>query len=77
MALVTSPGAVDRPQRKHSEMSMAELFHFINGKRVAGRSGRFGDGPDSIGLCTCTKTITERWPSGAPAGAEFAIPAMS
>jgi len=52
-------------------------YHTFGGWR---RSG-FGDlnqhGPDSIRFYTRTKTVTQRWPSGAKEGASFVIPTMA
>ncbi len=52
-------------------------YHTFGGWK---RSG-FGDlnqhGPDSIRFYTKTKTVTQRWPSGARDGASFVIPTMS
>jgi malonate-semialdehyde dehydrogenase (acetylating)/methylmalonate-semialdehyde dehydrogenase len=51
-------------------------YHTFGGWK---RSG-FGDlnqhGPDSVRFYTKTKTITQRWPTGTKAGAEFVIPTM-
>jgi malonate-semialdehyde dehydrogenase (acetylating)/methylmalonate-semialdehyde dehydrogenase len=52
-------------------------YHTFGGWK---RSG-FGDlnqhGPDSIRFYTKTKTVTQRWPSGAKEGASFVIPTMA
>ncbi|WP_405059479.1 CoA-acylating methylmalonate-semialdehyde dehydrogenase [Kribbella sp. NBC_01505] len=52
-------------------------YHTFGGWK---RSG-FGDlnqhGPDSFRFYTKTKTVTQRWPSGAKEGASFVIPTMS
>jgi malonate-semialdehyde dehydrogenase (acetylating)/methylmalonate-semialdehyde dehydrogenase len=51
-------------------------YHTFGGWK---RSG-FGDlnqhGPDSVRFYTKTKTVTQRWPTGTKAGAEFMIPTM-
>jgi malonate-semialdehyde dehydrogenase (acetylating)/methylmalonate-semialdehyde dehydrogenase len=51
-------------------------YHTFGGWK---RSG-FGDlnqhGPDSVRFYTKTKTVTQRWPAGTKAGAEFSIPTM-
>ena len=51
-------------------------YHTFGGWK---RSG-FGDlnqhGPDSVRFYTKTKTVTQRWPAGTKAGAEFVIPTM-
>jgi malonate-semialdehyde dehydrogenase (acetylating)/methylmalonate-semialdehyde dehydrogenase len=51
-------------------------YHTFGGWK---RSG-FGDlnqhGPDSVRFYTKTKTVTQRWPTGTKAGAEFVIPTM-
>ena len=60
-----------------------ELQHYMDGKLVKGKSGRFGDwkrslfsdhyvhGMEGVRFYTRLKTITARWPSGIRAGTQF------
>ena len=60
-----------------------ELQHYMDGKLVKGKSGRFGGwkrslfgdhyvhGMEGVRFYTRLKTITARWPSGIRAGTQF------
>src|SRR5262249_3973591 len=61
-------------------LSLASKADVDTAVEVAAKASRFADhhmhGPEGLRFYSRMKTVTSRWPTGIPAGAEFAMPTM-